>query len=73
MTVHPNLIGGRDVLTDFIYPPIPIRSNDWCACFDPEVQPYGYGSTEQEAIEDLRQLFNSGFFDDTCRTNTRRS
>lgn len=40
------------IQTDFIYPPIPIRSMDWTAFRDPERRA-GYGATEAEAIADL--------------------
>ena len=45
--------------TQFIYPPIPIRSFDWCATYDND-EPNdngslraGYGETENAAIIDL--------------------
>lgn len=43
------------IKTEFVYPPIPIRSQDWIAYFDgrEEEGPYGSGETEQAAIEDL--------------------
>ena len=45
------------IKTYFVYPPIPIRNFDWQAVdddtYDGEGCPIGYGSTEQEAIEDL--------------------
>lgn len=44
------------IQTHHIYPPIPIRIYDWCAYRDPERTPYGYGSTEAEAIADLLSL-----------------
>jgi hypothetical protein len=40
----------------FVYPPIPVRSFDYCATFkgyEPG-DPIGYGPTEAEAIADLR-------------------
>lgn len=45
------------VLTEFIYPPIPIRSHDWCAWRDGHEEDgnYGWGRTEDEAIADLLQ------------------
>jgi hypothetical protein len=45
----------RVVVTSHIYPPIPIRDNDWLACFDGDEEdgPQGWGSTEQKAIDDL--------------------
>lgn len=51
--------------TEFVYPPIPIRSNDWAAVdantydadFDGDsfvsTSPCGRGETEQQAIDDL--------------------
>ena len=43
------------ILTRFIYPPIPTRSNDWVAYYDGDEKSgkYGYGATEQDAIDDL--------------------
>lgn len=45
----------KKIVTTFIYPPIPIRTHDWCAYFDGEEENgnYGYGQTEQTAINDL--------------------
>jgi hypothetical protein len=44
--------------TEFVYPPIPSRSYDWCAItddYDGELgSPCGWGSTKEEAIEDLQ-------------------
>lgn len=44
------------IITNHIFPPIPMREFDWCAYRDPERTPYGYGRTEAEAIADLLQL-----------------
>lgn len=43
--------------TTHVYPPIPIRSLDWSATSDDYEpgDPIGWGRTEQEAIEDLKQ------------------
>lgn len=43
------------IVTSFVYPPIPIRTSDWCAYRDglEEAGNYGWGRTEQEAIADL--------------------
>lgn len=53
------------ILTDFVYPPIPIRKFDWSAIdgdtYDGEGCPVGYGATEQEAIDDL--------LSQTCKNN----
>lgn len=43
------------IRTDYIYPPIPVRSFDWQATgdgYEPGC-PIGHGATEREAIEDL--------------------
>ena len=50
------------ILTEFVYPPIPDRSNDWCAYLDeyePGSLPYclmGWGETKEKAIAELRML-----------------
>jgi hypothetical protein len=44
------------IKTSYVFPPIPIRSHDWCAYDDrlgADVGPYGWGATEDEAIADL--------------------
>jgi hypothetical protein len=50
------------VVTQFIYPPIPIRTHDWMAYFPDEVDgatdghgngPTGYGATEVDALKNL--------------------
>lgn len=43
------------IITNFDYPPIPIRKYDWSAYRDgyDEGDLIGYGETEQEAIYDL--------------------
>lgn len=43
------------IKTHHVYPPIPVRSFDWCAWFDNfgEEGPTGNGATEAEAIEEL--------------------
>jgi len=45
------------IVTNFDYPPIPIRQFDWSAIdddtYDGEGCPIGHGATEQEAIDDL--------------------
>lgn len=45
----------KRIITEHVYPPIPIRDFDWCATFagyEPG-EPQGYGATMQAAIEDL--------------------
>ncbi len=50
-------VGPRVVKTEYIFPPIPIRTEDWMAWFDDddETGPHGFGETEADAIEDLMQ------------------
>ncbi len=46
------------IITDHVYPPIPDRSCDWCAWVDgadEETRQQGWGSTEAEAIADLKE------------------
>lgn len=47
------------IITDFIYPPIPDRRFDWLAFYDgyEEDGNYGYGTTELEAIRDLKDNY----------------
>ena len=45
------------IITEYANPPIPIRTWDWSAVFygyEPG-EPIGWGSTEQEAIDDLEE------------------
>lgn len=48
------------IVTNFVFPPIPVRSMDWSAVdndtYDYD-QPIGWGATEQEAIADLLEQF----------------
>lgn len=49
------------IITNHIYPPIPIRQFDWSAVddnYEPGC-PIGYGATEQEAIDDLKQIIEN--------------
>jgi hypothetical protein len=43
------------IVTSYVFPPIPDRRFDWCAYREgrEEAGGYGYGRTEQEAIDDL--------------------
>jgi hypothetical protein len=44
------------IRTSHVYPPIPLRSTDWCAYRDgteEEGNSHGWGSTEAEAVADL--------------------
>lgn len=49
------------IITHFVYPPIPIRNYDWSATLDGYEggDPIGYGKTEQEAIDDLKELLEN--------------
>jgi hypothetical protein len=46
--------------TVFVYPPIPIRTCDWCAYpfDDPESRRYAWGRTEQEAINNWHEEYD---------------
>lgn len=46
----------REIVTSFVYPPIPDRRFDWCAYFKGEEErgDYGWGATEQEAVADFK-------------------
>ncbi|MFA6984609.1 MAG: hypothetical protein WC213_00185 [Arenimonas sp.] len=50
------------IVTNYVYPPIPIRQFDWSAIdddtYDGEGCLIGYGATEQEAIDDLLDKMN---------------
>ena len=45
----------RKIITSHVYPPIPVRTSDWCAHYDGEEEAgnYGWGATEEEAIADF--------------------
>lgn len=44
------------IITNFVYPPIPIRSFDYVAYRegDEETGPFGWGDTEEKALTDLQ-------------------
>lgn len=47
----------RQIVTDYVCPPIPYRGNDWSATYD-DYQPgdvIGWGFTREGAIEDLKR------------------
>ena len=48
----------RKIITHHEFPPIPIRTFDWCAYRDGDEESghYGWGRTKAEAIEDLLRL-----------------
>jgi hypothetical protein len=51
--------GMRKIVTNHIYPPVPIRDFDWRAHYDGDEESgnYGYGRTEDEAISDLVESY----------------
>jgi hypothetical protein len=49
---------GKLIVTH-VYPPIPDRSNDWCAYYDNDVESanlYGWGSTKEAALAELAEI-----------------
>lgn len=53
-------ISERSISTEHVYPPIPVRSFDWCAWFDgmdEETRGQGWGKTEAEAIANLKEMY----------------
>lgn len=50
-------MSNRKIVTEYVYPPIPVRSYDWRATFaDYDIgDPIGTGATEAEAIADLME------------------
>ena len=50
------------IVTEHVFPPIPLRQFDWCAT-DDNYEPdsgyvIGWGRTEQEAIDDYKSYFD---------------
>jgi hypothetical protein len=41
------------IVTENVYPPIPIRQFDWAAHYDDPEGPVGWGATREAAIADL--------------------
>lgn len=54
-------MANRTIVTSHINPPIPVRQFDWCAFYDGEEEAgnYGYGATEQDAIDDFKDNFQA--------------
>lgn len=47
------------IITEFIYPPIPVRNFDWVAYRDGDEEgPQGHGATEAEAIAELMEMLD---------------
>jgi hypothetical protein len=53
-------VSAPEIKTSNTYPPIPVRQFDWCAWYDGEEEagPYGWGATEQAAIDDLVENYH---------------
>ena len=52
------------IVTQFIYPPIPLRQFDWQATFDgyEPGDPIGHGRTERDAVRDLKEQWEEACF-----------
>ncbi len=51
------------IITTHVFPPIPIRSFDWSAHYageEDEHMDMGWGRTEEDAVEDLKENFPRG-------------
>jgi hypothetical protein len=51
----------RKIITNHVFPPIPMRQFDWSAVFD-GYEPgelIGYGRTKQDAIDDLKEQWET--------------
>jgi len=46
------------IITQHVYPPIPLRCFDWCAYLDPESRLVGWGKTREAAITDLLTMLD---------------
>jgi hypothetical protein len=55
MMIAPELaaLPDRKIVTEHIFPPIPVRQFDWLAHFDDPEGLTGHGATENEAIDQL--------------------
>lgn len=53
---------GHKIMTNFVYPPIPLRSFDWSAWSDSygEEGPTGEGATEAQAVAALIERLEEG-------------
>jgi len=51
----------KKILTDYVFPPIPIRQFDWCAWEEDNEENRAYGVTEQEAITSLLEQTHETF------------
>lgn len=72
------------IITDYIYPPIPLRSFDWMATTEDYDggDPIGFGQTEDEAVADLiaqledwhsdRKFYQGGLVEDLTQPSVAR-
>lgn len=60
------------IITQHIFPPIPDRSHDWMAYLDDTDGdgPQGWGTTEAEAIADLKEQEDADFTEDLAWLKT---
>lgn len=55
-------VAARVIVAKTVFPPIPIRNCDWIAYYEDngdELRNYGWGPTEQAAIEDLKANYGN--------------
>lgn len=54
----------KKIITCEVFPPIPTTDFDYCAYYegDEELQDYGWGSTRNAAIADLKEQFATNFY-----------
>lgn len=50
----------RKIVTEHVYPPIPVRQFDWVAHYDDPEGATGWGPTEESAIVDLIENNDGG-------------
>jgi len=57
-------LSGKDIITVWCHPPIPVRDYDWCAYHEGDEEiagRYGWGKSEMEALDDMRRLDRERF------------
>lgn len=54
------------IVASFFCPPAPTRNHDWCAYRESKVESgqYGWGATEEDAVEDLLRSEREEYSDD---------
>jgi len=57
----------KRIIVSEVFPPIPTTDFDYCAFYlgDEERREYGWGSTRNEAISDLKEKFEEGYYPNT--------